>query len=140
MICKDYNSLTSTHALMCRILRLGPATSTKHGWIIAMAGLKKSYCCKLHTVCVVLRQCLHASTGCPILVCVHQLNPLTVNIHLPWGDQELQPTLRHASWSSCFFWVHPGIGLNYIYAGWCRRCPKMLCTKAMDLAVVLARN
>ena len=85
MIRKDYSSFTSTYALMCWGLRLGPATSTKHGWIIAMAGLKQSYCCKLRTVCVVPRQCLRASTGCPILVCVRQLNPLTVNIHTSLG-------------------------------------------------------
>ena len=28
MMCKDYNLFASTHALMCWILRLGPATRT----------------------------------------------------------------------------------------------------------------
>ena len=68
MMCKYYNFFHFNSCTNVLDSEVGPCYA--YGWMIAMAGLEKSYCCKLHTVCVVLWQCLHANTGCPILVYV----------------------------------------------------------------------
>ena len=52
MMCKYYNFFHFNSCTNVLDSEVGPCYA--YGWMIAMAGLEKSYCCKLHTVCVVL--------------------------------------------------------------------------------------